>query len=291
MILKMAGINNRPIEELVNLQYNDLYNKNGYYDEADGDSFILCTFDESEGLYYPVLATGNGYKRTTQYNNFLSEKGEDTDESKACALTFSSDYIDSKYAYPVIARGLINAAGLPTAIKMVNGEVYFYRTNITSSSTLNENSTKTANVSLEVTTINYTSYVDLATFKNNSLASEDSQTMYIGASSSILEFSADVDNNFVQYNVNYKYDSQNDMSGVGVLDNFSAFYNITISESSSFHFLLFIGFCAMIPVLFRVVLAAMQRILDLMFLILIGPVAIATNQTTYDDKPSKIYGS
>ena len=291
MILKMAGINNRPIEELVNLQYNDLYNKNGYYDEADGDTFILCTYDESEGLYYPVLATGNGYKRTTQYNNFLSEKGEDTEESKACALTFSSDYIDSKYAYPVIARGLINASGLPTAIKMVNGDVYFYRTNITSSSTLNENSTKTANVSLEVTTINYTSYVDLATFKNNSLASEDSQTMYIGASTSILEFSADVDNNFVQYNVNYKYDSQNDMSGVGVLDNFSAFYNITISESSSFHFLLFIGFCAMIPVLFRVVLAAMQRILDLMFLILIGPIAIATNQTTYDDKPGKIYGS
>ena len=34
LVLKLAGVENRPIEELVNLEYDNLYNRNGLYDEA-----------------------------------------------------------------------------------------------------------------------------------------------------------------------------------------------------------------------------------------------------------------
>lgn len=280
MILKLAGINNRPIEELVNLEYNDLYNKNGYYDEADGDTFILCTYNESEGLFYPVLATGDGYSRTDSFREF---------SNLSYALTFETEYYDKTYAYPVVAKGIMDSMELPTAIKMVNGDVQFYRTYVTTSGSISEDSLQTANVSTDVTTVNYTNYVNIGTFNSGNLSSKDSKAMYSGANAKELEIKSDANTLLVQYTMNYTYEYPNDLSGVAVLDNFKTFFNINFSDSSMFHILLLVGFMIMIPVLFKVVVAAMRRIFDLMFLILAGPLAIATDSISYQDKHGKTY--
>lgn len=282
MILKLAGINNRPIEELVNLEYNDMYNKNGCYDEADGDTFIICTYDEANGIYYPVLATSEKF-----YKSGNQKMRDYLDQS--FALNFDSDYYDSKYAYPVIARGILDAQELPTAIKMVNGEVQFYRTFVTTSASLSENSLQTANINCDVTTVNYTTYVNAGTFDTNGLSKYESKTMFTGSTAKSFEIKSDANMYYVQYTMNYKYDYENDQSGVAVLDNFNSFFNLNFSGSSSFHILLVVGFMVMIPILFKVVLAAMRRILDLMFLVLVGPLAIATDQISYQDKHGNTY--
>ena len=108
VVMKLAGLENRPDNELVGLEYSINFDFNKR-DEAEGDIFILCVFDEKTGTYIPItngcalLAGGKG-------NN---------------AVQFSTGYCKSGDV--IVAKGIFTEDGLPTAIREINGIIEFYR--------------------------------------------------------------------------------------------------------------------------------------------------------------------
>jgi len=283
MVLKLANIPNRPIEELVELEYNQLYNRNGYYDEANGDSFVLCTYDEISGMYYPVLARNRSYNIFAYdgiYNNYLKQ---------SYGVDFKTHYNDDQHAYPIIAKGIMTARGLPTAIKMVNGEITYYRTDITATTKINESSISQATIVSDVQTVGYTTYVNNSSFSGNIFSSKQDKAMYIGSNNPAYEFKSDLDIFYLQFISNYKLGQADEYFAVSVLDDYQSFYNINPSEMAMFHIMLFLGYITVMPVLFKALLAAMRRILDLMFLVLCGPIAISTNSLEPTNTPSEFY--
>ena len=187
IVLHLAGIENRPIEELVGLEYDNLYDRNGNYDEELGDVFVLTTYNESEGKYYPILGRSNKSQVSGENKvwNYISEQGVD----------FKSKYYHSDNAYPIIAKGIIDAVGYPTAIKMVDGEIVYYRTSITTSGTVGEEALSRTRKSAEVTTVGYTKYVDLSYAKPKSL---DSMAIFAGSTSMEYAVKAGYDAKFIQ---------------------------------------------------------------------------------------------
>ena len=277
LVLRLAGLDNRPIEELVNRQYDDLYNKNGVYDEANGDTFILCTYNEEEGKYYPILARNDNYAVTDKYLEYIRQD---------YGVDLKTDYYDSAHAYPIIAKGILTGNDtelLPTAIRMVNGEITYYRDNIIATTSLDESSISSGSIVSEVSTVNYVSYVPYSTFSNYG----DTWTMYISANNPSLYLNSDFQVYYVQFTNVYNLGMYDEYGAVSVLDQFTSFYNMDVV----FHLLMFLGFVTMIPILFKALLVAMRRILDLMALVLIGPLAISMNSLQIDESNSQAYNT
>lgn len=140
-LLRLAGIESRPIEDLVGLEYTIDFNYHGV-DEQYGDVFILCTYNEQSRQYLPILSVPKG-SLTSDIDNDLDEfRDEDgylpngDDDYLVIMRTKAVDYNllraegndkGLKSAYPIVARGAIDDNGFPTAIKIVNGNVHFYR--------------------------------------------------------------------------------------------------------------------------------------------------------------------
>ncbi|MBQ4541835.1 MAG: hypothetical protein IJA23_03170, partial [Clostridia bacterium] len=187
IVLHLAGVENRPIEELVGLEYDNLYDRNGNYDEETGDVFILTTYDEAKGKYYPILGRSNKAQISGDHDvwNYISDYGID----------FKSKYYHSDNAYPIIAKGVIDAVGYPTAIKMVDNEIIYYRTSITTSGSVSEEALSRTRKSAEVTTVGYTKYVDLSYAKPKSA---DSMAMFAGSTSMEYAVKAGYDPKFIQ---------------------------------------------------------------------------------------------
>jgi len=107
-VMKLAGMESRPENELVGLEYSTNFNFNKR-DEANGDIFIICVFDETTNTYLPV---------TNGCTLYAGGKGDNP-------FTFKTSYCD--YGDVVIAKGIFTEKGLPTAIREVNGDIEFYR--------------------------------------------------------------------------------------------------------------------------------------------------------------------
>lgn len=119
-IFRLAGISNRPDETIVGLEYEVNFH-DSRSDEQFGSTFIICTYDEENGRYAPFLfATRKNPENIPFSDAYYSPTGE------------------IRY-YPVIAKGIFDTNGRPTAIREVNGFIEFYRDDITvvSASTLN----------------------------------------------------------------------------------------------------------------------------------------------------------
>lgn len=107
-ILKLAGLENRPEENLVGLKY-ELVNTSSVSDEKYGSVYIICTYNADSELYEP----------------FVFASGKDSYGTPSTTFYSSSDG-SIKY-YPIVAKGLVTADGLPTAIREVDGYIEFYR--------------------------------------------------------------------------------------------------------------------------------------------------------------------
>ena len=276
IVLHLAGVENRPIEELVGLEYDNLYDRNGNYDEETGDVFILTTYDDAKGKYYPIMGRSNKSQITGDNKvwEYISEYGID----------FKTKYYHTDNAYPIVAKGVIDAVGYPTAIKMVDNEIIYYRTSITTSGSVSEEALSRTRKSAEVTTVGYTKYVDLSYAKPKSL---DSMAMFAGSTSMEYAVQAGFDPKFIQIEEAYTVSDPENFDSIMVLDKFSAFYTLEIKQ----YFMFMLGFATLIPILFKATAQVLRRILDLILLIMAGPVVIATMQINPDQsgKGNKIF--
>lgn len=258
IILTLAGVANRPIEELVGLEYDSLYASDEEYDEADGDVFIVCTYDEMEGLYYPILARNPDTVIPQRHKDYISKYNIDV----------TTRIIESDYGYPIVAKGVIDAAGNPTAIKIVNNSVLFYRTGITTTTTVGEGALSYTKSGGEITTIGYTKYV-AHTYKNAKGA--EKMAMFTGSSNIDTMINSKILFYFIQVDDLYSITDETNFDAISVLDQFSAFYTLESKQYAMF----LLGFATIIPMLFKASGAVLRRILDLIFLVLMGPLAIS----------------
>ena len=108
-----------------------IYDTNGNYDEALGDTFVLCSFDEITGKYVPFMAASSSasFAEGSGYNQYVRQYGS-TLHVKDLHTEYYANERGEAVAYPIVAKGLISATGLPTAIRIVDYNVQFYRTNM-----------------------------------------------------------------------------------------------------------------------------------------------------------------
>ncbi len=268
IIKTLASVENRPIEELVGLEYGEVYATNGNYDEASGDTFVVCSYDSTTGKYIPFLTRNS------------SSTIKDNDEKYIAYLEeykyeFTTNYYPSSasYAYPIIAKGIITSDGLPTAIKIVDNEVIFYRDGVTVTTSLGDNNQE-ASIVMEVGTINYTVFTGLNAFSSTSSPT----TMYIGATNMDAILNSDTDVTYVQYTTEYNLEKVDENDGLSVLDSIYEYYNV----GGMSHLLICLSFLIVIPILFNASMVVMRRIIDLMLLALEGPLVTAMTSLDYD---------
>ena len=273
-IIDLAGVSNRPIEELVNLEYDDLYDLNGNYDEAYGDSFVVCFYDEITGKYIPYMATSSyTYNNNGNFAEYMKDYGY---RIRTNYYANGNGYAD---AYPIIAKGILTEDNKPTAIRMENYEVKYYRTNITTTGSLDDSALEFSKVVTETNTVGFTDYVSTSTFnKVDSLSNRN--TMFIGSSNPTFYLESDFDVYFIQYTKSYVIPASDDFGGISVLDQFSSFYVLLEFDVL---FLLALSFVTIFPLLFRATVNLMRRVLELIFYILAGPLAISMSALNYDE--------
>ena len=135
IVLKLAGIENRPYEELVGLEYNIDFEL-AVQDEANGDIFVICTYDNEIHRYIPFMMTN----KTDAVGDSLREvetiDGTETWLSRYNYKNAVTDYYThvggggAEVFFPVVARGVFDSKGNPTAIRKVKGNVEFYREDV-----------------------------------------------------------------------------------------------------------------------------------------------------------------
>ncbi len=108
IILTLAGIQDQADEKLVNLEYEGNYS-NSVADEKYGSIFIICTYNAETELYEPFIFASAPNKHNIPYSNYY--------QSINGQVTY----------YPIIAKGIFDRNGNPTAIREVNGYIEFYR--------------------------------------------------------------------------------------------------------------------------------------------------------------------
>ena len=132
LIMRMSGLENRSVTELVGLKFTiDLDPK--VKSEENGYTFIVCTYDSEKGEYYPFMMTNPEFKdyedaRITdaKYSVYLNDKLHLSmpQTSYTGLIEYGSK---STGWFPVVFKGYVTDEGLPTTIKIENGNVVFYR--------------------------------------------------------------------------------------------------------------------------------------------------------------------
>lgn len=276
VVLTLAGIANRPIAELVNLEYDKLYDRNGNYDEALGDVFVVCFYDERDGKYYPYLAKGNNIRLQagSPYHDYFMVYPEFEIETKYYNLP-GLGKVDG-VAYPIVAKGMITPGMKPTAIRLVDDQVVFYRTQVLATTTVDADSVKATQTVSEVNTVGFTETVESTSHKK--VSGKASRAMFISSMDLKSFVNSDTNAYFMQNEVTYST-NPDDYGMFSVLDEFSRYYNLFGLPLG----LLFMAFMSVIPIMFKATAAVLRRILDLIFYILIGPVVISMTSLDYND--------
>ena len=287
LVLRLAGVENRPIEELVNLEYDNLYNRNGLYDEALGDVFVVCTMDEVSGKFIPVMARGKNVSLAAHENNStlygqyyqkyhidVQSSGYDNDTA---IETADRNTPAEMTAYPIIAKGAITADGYPTAIKMQDEDLYYYRTNIIALSDIDQEAVAATSSVSEVSTIGYTKYVESSAYKRVS-NTKNKSTMFSSGYDLRTTIASNGDLHFAQEKIQYSTTPSDDYGAINVIDSFPYFYVL----GGQTYLLILIGLSVMLPLLFNATASVVRRILDLLLLVVISPVMISMKQLDGD---------
>ncbi|MEG1581917.1 MAG: hypothetical protein RR334_02010 [Clostridia bacterium] len=120
LILRLAGIPNRPESEIVGLEYNIDLSHDHKSSENEGAVYIMCSYNPESFLYEPILYSGNNKDKLCSESYYYdSNIIENKNEVKR-----SSNY------YPIIAKGAFDMDGNPTAIREKDGKIEFYRDSI-----------------------------------------------------------------------------------------------------------------------------------------------------------------
>lgn len=252
-IVELAGIPNRPLEELVNLEYDHLYDRGGVYDEAMGDTFVLCFYDDNGGKYIPFLTTNYESVNSTKLDAYLNDFG----------MRLHSLYAGVGGAYPIIAKGVITTSGKPTAIRVEDGNVIFYRTDIGISSSIGDDAVKAATVMSHDVANGFTDFSSNPTVVT---VSPGRQPRFIDSIIGGIKGNSSAKGYLIQRLTAYSVKVQ-ETGAYSVLDDIAGYYNF----NSLTYMLLAMSLFTLFPLLFYGILNAMRRIFDLMFYILAGP--------------------
>ncbi len=258
-LLQMANCDNRPIEDLVQMEYENIYKRtDGVYDENLGDIFVVCHFDAELGKFIPFMAK-NFYTNVagSYYDEYIDRYGH---------LITSNYYASNGVAYPIVAKGIITPSGLPTAIRIEDGNVKYYRTDITATTDVNESAILNTATTSELTTVGYTDYVPLSIYLP--FGSTNKMVSFVGQYNIQTVLKSDMSLFLIQTDRVYNLAKVDDLGGQVVLEDLSAHYQMGMQSL----FLLFLGFVVLIPLVFRLTVSAMRRVLDIIFLALAFPI-------------------
>lgn len=297
-IKTLSGLENRPTAEVLTREYSGLRTAD-YFDEAFGDTFIACIYNEADGLYYPVLGSGSKNCNDTNYKNYFkntdgNKEGEGWSIQK---YKFVSEYYDTS-SNLVVCKGVVTADGYPTAIRKYNNPleieqkrllsssttlynaVTFYRTNVGANFGEGEDLIDASRAVSRVTTKNYTKYV----YGTSYTKGIGSSVTYTGKTNLKTLVSSDYQSFYVQSKAEYLITQADDFGGISVLDEFSYYYVF----SGQTWILLVLAFITVIPVMINAVGGAATRIFDLIILFLASPLVMSTN-SLYADGKNKTY--
>lgn len=289
MIKTLSGLENRPTREVLTREYAGI--KSGdYFDEAYGDTFIACFYDETTGLYYPALGSNTANCTETKFQQFFNDK-------KVQKHEFVSQYYNEK-SNLVICKGIITADGNPTAIRKYNNPltveqkrlfnsssvdynaVTFYRTDVGALLGAGDDAIQASRAVSRVTTKNYTKYM----YGTSYTKGIGSTTTYTGKTNLKTFVSSNVGSYYVQSKTEYLITQADEHGGISIVDEFSYYY---IFGGQSW-ILLFLAFVTIIPVMINAVGGAASRMFNLIILFLVSPAVISTN-SLYGDSKNKGY--
>lgn len=280
VVKSMSGLENRPTFEVLTREYSGL-RPTDYFDEAYGDSFVICTY--KDGLYYPILASGSKVCDSDNFNAFYDLKGA---EGSVLKHKFVSEYLGEE-SYVIVAKGVITADGYPTGIRKYNNPievakkkllrtstetfnaVTYYRTNVGGTFGEGNDLVNASRAVNRVTTKNYTKYV----YGTNYTGGIGGTTTYTGRTNLKTFVSSDYEAKFVQSKVEYLLGESNDFGGISVLNDFSYFYVF----GGQTWILLVMSFITIIPVMINALGGVISRIFDLVILFIVSPLVISTN--------------
>lgn len=282
LVKKLAGLQDKPDEMLLHLEYEHLYDKLGY-DENDGDYFIICTKDEETGLYIPFLMN-SGYTNNDELYGIKS--ADITGDTKTWIQKYGygvahTDYYkpitdgkDHVAVYPIIAKGVFDNNGFPTAIREDNGMISFYRSNIVVRNASDLGISEYFN-STEKVSANYNAFQSITNmfsklFTGKTLTERaysgrpmlkinDSIKFPIGVSTYSVSLSKE------GVGMDYTFDHLNGL----VMSNF---YDGTLIDT----FTLILAIIAMMPIIIKALFGAFGRVLDITVYYLMSPVMFAT---------------
>ena len=287
-ILRLAGLDNRPYEELVGAEYSiDFTNHTS--DEAYGDIFIICTFDEELKLYVPFLMGNTG--ATVGANLPTDEEGY-TWLSKYNFRTPSTEYYASadelvpSVFFPIIARGIIDEEGNPTAIREVEGNIEYYRDEIiihnTSTGGLSTYFATVEQIPVHHTGLSYMVNTFSKMFTGKTLIEHLVATVPRLAVDADLNLCYGTESNLVAYSIDGKVlMNYNFVSGAN--PGMKYFYSIMDMNI----LVILIGVFTLTIALWKAVWGAIGRLFSITLYALVGPAVISTINLSTDTRDEK----
>ena len=291
IVLKLAGIENRPYEELIDLEYTIDFDTKAV-DEANGDIFVICLYDEETYSYVPFMMTNkqdaDGKNSLCVVNdtvNGIETKYNWLDRYGYIAATdyYTSDNDNNdEVFYPVIARGVFDSNNRPTAIRRNGDDIEFYRDDVVirNASSIGLSiyylSIEDMNIKTGVvgTVVNFFTKV----FTGKSLTERLVEKIPRLAIESDLNFAYGVDTRVVD-GMDASKTKITFTFGEGSLS-FGSLY-----DSSNINiFLLFIVTIVVFMFVFRAFWGVIGRVIDITWLFILGPFAISTLALKTDTK-------
>ena len=183
--------------------------------------------DEVSGKFIPVMARGNNVSLAAHENNStlygqyyqkyhinVQSSGYDNDTA---IETANRDTPAEMTASPIIAKGAITADGYPTAIRMQDEDLYYYRTNIVALADLDQEAVSATSSVSEVSTIGYTKYVESSAYKRVS-NTKNRASMFSSGYDLRTTIASNGDLHFAQEKIQYSTTPSDDYGAINVID-------------------------------------------------------------------------
>ena len=234
-------------------------------DENDGIVFIICSYNVGTEKYEPILVS------------------TDTSNTKV----FASKYVLNPYGsgemkYPIVARGVIDTSGNPTAIRLNSaGNIEFYRDNI-----------YIVNASDMKISAYYQSIEDVRVKTSVVSTIVNGITKIFSGGKSLTEMILEkIPRLYADSNLSFAYGSERSVEATAKQAKFEMSYNFRTLGIDYFYsvgdiniIILFIGTLMLFSAIFAAAWGLIQRIWDMTVLFIISPPIIATIPVSKDDK-------
>lgn len=290
MVLELAGLEDMPAELLVGLEYEDLYAHYEGFDENNGDVFVICTLDQETQRYIPFMMSSkdspDGYVIATDTDGVTSINWLDKYGYGVATTDYyvSSTDPNTPATYPIIAKGIITEDGYPTAIRQINGETQFYRSNIVIRNASELNLTAYYMTMEQIST----DYNFFSIITNSFSKAVSGKTLIEHAYGTIPRFKIDSSMNLPMGVDNYSIA----LTDSAVAMDYTFMHAAGLPMSSFYRMVninfpvLLIAIIALIPMLIKAVYGVFGRVVDITLYYCMSPIAMSTvalGKNTGDD--------